>query len=251
MLDCVADMIDAYRLRYEVYGELGYLRHLNTARLEIDEYDAMSVPFGAFDSETGELIGTLRLITLERLPDYAALLRRIITETGDPELAKQALRDRPHLLPSIISTDIVHQIDAFNTEGYVIGELSRCIVRPGRRGAGVSRALMEFGLAHAAQYEPMLIVGACLPAHVAMYARYGYQKLPQTGIDRFDSVGQYANAVVCRTDVLPEPTRNQVYSLVAAIKNGPSSCKLEIGRDSYAMFHFAAQRRPRRRTIEW
>lgn len=250
-LDSVADLIESYRLRYEVYGALGYLHRFNESRLEIDEYDDSAIPFGAFDTGSGRMIGTLRLITLEPQPDYAQLVRRVISMCDDRELADQASGPRPHLLPSIISPDIDRRIEAFNGEGFMVQELSRTIVRPGYRGSGVSRGLMELGLAYAAQLSPSVLVGSCLAEHVQMYARYGYQKLPDTGLDHFDSVGRIAHAVVCRTDVLPQPTRAQVDELLRVLHSGAAERTLEIGRDSRAVFRFSGPRRSRRRTIEW
>jgi predicted GNAT family N-acyltransferase len=250
-LDSVAELTESYRLRYEVYGGLGYLQRFNSSALEIDEYDSSSIPFGAFDTASGEMIGTLRLIMMEVQPDYAHLVRRVLADIGDAELTAQASAPRSHILPSIISTEIDRQIDAFNTDGFVVHELSRTIVRPDHRGSGVSRGLMELGLAYATQLEPSVLVGSCLTEHVPMYARYGYVQLPHTGLDRFDSVGQIARAVVCRTDVLPEPTRSQVDELLRAMGSGAMERELDIGRDSRAVFRFTAPRRPRRRTIEW
>ena len=48
VLETTAELIESYRLRYLVYGALGYLRGRNVARLEIDSYDLSSIPFGAF-----------------------------------------------------------------------------------------------------------------------------------------------------------------------------------------------------------
>jgi hypothetical protein len=84
-----------------------------------------------------------------------------------------------------------------------------------------------------------------------MYARYGYGVVPATGLARFDSVGQLAYAVVCRTDVLPEPTLTQVGALRAALHAGVPDRRLEISRGSHAVFRFAGGDRARRRTAEW
>jgi predicted GNAT family N-acyltransferase len=243
-LATVGELIESYRLRYEVYGALGYLSRFNDSRLEIDEFDVSSIPFGAFDPLSGEMIGTLRLITTVPQPHYERLVRRVVAVLGEAELAKQAFGPRPHALPSVISEGIHRQIDAFNTGRFDVQELSRTIVRPDHRGSGVSRGLMEFGLAHASRFAPGVLIGACLPEHVPMYARYGYQKLPMVGLDRFDSVGQIAHAVVCRTDVLPQPTRGHIEELHAAMAAGVGEHTLEIGRDSRALYRFASSRRP-------
>ena len=250
-LDSVADLIESYRLRYEVYGALGYLQQFNESRLEIDEYDESAIPFGAFDTGSGHMIGTLRLITLEPQPDYAQLVRRVVGLCADPALSRQTSGPRHHPLPSIISPDIERRIAAFNRDNFVVQELSRTIVRPGYRGGGVSRGLMELGLAYAAQQSPSVLIGGCATEHVPMYARYGYTKLPDSGMNRYDSVGVIAHAVVCRTDVLPQPTRAQVDELLRVMSAGGSDRTLEIGKDSRAIFRFSGPRRPRRRTIEW
>ena len=39
-LDTAAELIESYRLRYDVYSALGYLRRCNEPKLEIDGYDS-------------------------------------------------------------------------------------------------------------------------------------------------------------------------------------------------------------------
>jgi len=251
VLETVAELIESYRLRHEVYGALGYIQRCNESKLEVDEYDASATPFGAFDPTSGLMVGTLRLITIEPQPWYCDLVRRVVAYLDDPDLTRQALGQPPHVLPSIVSDDIHRQIEAFNSERFVVHELSRTIVRPGYRGSGVSRGLMEFGLAHATRTAPVVLIGSCLADHLPLYARYGYLKVPQTGLDHFDSVGQIAHACICRSDVLPEPTRSHVDELVRSMETGAMECTLEIGRGSSARYRFAAPRRARRRTMEW
>jgi predicted N-acetyltransferase YhbS len=250
-LDSAAELIESYRLRYEIYGALGYLRTGNRAELEIDAYDPASLPFGAFDPATGRMIGTLRLITIDDQPEYRDLVHSIVAELGDAALAATVTGTRPHSLPSIVSDQFDLQIDVFNTEGFSVQELSRTIVRPGFRGAGISRGLMEFGLAHAAQSGPAVLVGGCMPEHLPMYAKYGYLPLPALGLEHFDSVGQIANPLVCRTDRLPEPTRRHVDELLDAMGAGAAEHVLDIGPGAAAVYRFAPPRRPRRHTREW
>lgn len=249
-LETVAELIESYRLRHDVYRSLGYLHRFNKSKLEIDEYDSLSIPFGAFDPVSGALIGTLRLITTEAQPDYECSLRRIVADLADEELTRQALGPWPHPLPSILSEEIDRQVEAFNTERFVVHELSRTIVRPGHRGMGVSRGLVELGLAYASRRGPAVVIGGCLPTHLPMYAKFGCQPLPHTDLELFESVGQIAHTVICRTDVLPQPTRGHVDELLRSMESGTTECTLEIGRDSHARYRIATPRRARRHTRE-
>ena len=211
------ELVASYRLRYDVYGALGYIEP-NRSALELDPYDPYAIPFGAFSTATGELIGTLRLVTNVPQAGYVQAVCRVLAECRDRELLAQAARPRKHRLPSILSDGIAAQIDRYNRDGFTVEELSRTIVRPDQRGAGVSRGLMEFGLAWAASRGPRVLVGGCLPQHVSMYERYGYTLLPSVTLDFFDSVGQVAHAVVCRTDRLPTPTRDHVDHLIPRLR---------------------------------
>jgi hypothetical protein len=110
---------------------------------------------------------------------------------------------------------------------------------------------MELGLAYAARLVPVVLVGSCLPGHLAMYARYGYRQLPHTGLERFDSVGQVANALACRTDVLPQPTRGHVDELLHLMRSGATECTRQSRRGARVRYRFEASPRARRRTPTW
>jgi predicted GNAT family N-acyltransferase len=250
-LESAAELIESYRLRHDVYRSLGYINHFNRSKLEIDPYDSLSVPFGAFASESGTMIGTLRLVTTEPQPAYESLIQGILDELGDEDLTRQARAPWPYPLPSIISREVDRQIAVFNTERFVVQELSRTIVRPGHRGMGVSRGLVELGMAYASRFEPSVVVGGCVPEHLPMYAKYGCHQLPHTDLGLFESVGQIAYTVIGRTDVLPQPARDHVDELLRSMSSGATECTLEISRDSRARFCFATPRRARRRTMEW
>lgn len=218
VLDDLDELLTSYRLRYDVYDDLGYIKHRNRSRLEIDPYDPYSIPFGAFDAASGELIGTLRLITDKVQAGYVQAVCRILADADDAELTHYATQPRRRPMPSIVSDGIARQIDAFNRDRFRVEELSRTIVRPDHRGSGVSRGLMEFGLACATVDGPVVLIGGCLAQHLPMYARYGYVQLPNTGLDYYDSVDQIAHAVVCRTDELPSPTREHVDELLRRMR---------------------------------
>jgi GNAT superfamily N-acetyltransferase len=241
-LATLGELVESYRLRYQVYGELGYLQRFNDSELEIDPYDLRSIAFGAFDTISGALIGTLRLITDELQPAYLRAIYGVLGACGDDALAAQALDDHPRRLPSIVSDAVARQIDALNGERREVRELSRAIVRPGHRGLGVSRGLIEAALAHLARRGPTVILGGCLPEHVAMYARFGCAPVPDTGLARFEAVGQIAHTVIGRTDALPAPTRGHVDELVRAMAAGAASCTIALGPRAIARHHLLPAR---------
>jgi hypothetical protein len=232
------ELIQSYRLRYEVYAELGYLRHSNTSKLEIDEYDAWSIPFGAFDAASRRMTGTLRLITKQPQPDSSRLLQRVLELFADDSLTMRARAPRPHILPSIVSDKIDQALAAFNSENFTVSELSRFIVGRDFRRSGVSRGLVELGLAQAAFDGPALLIASYLPEHLPINAKYGYLKLPQTDLDLFDSVGQIAIAAVCRTDRLPEPTRSHVDELLHCMRTNAAEHTTETDRGSRILYRF-------------
>jgi hypothetical protein len=224
-LDTFEELIQSYRLRYQIYHDLGYLRRPNKSKLDIDPYDAWAIPFGAFDASSQTMIGTLRLITTEPQPRFSQLVQKVLGLFADTALARRACADRPHVLPSIVSDKIEKALADTNTGNLAVSELSRSVVRHRFRGTGAARSLMELGLARAALGGPALLVGSYLTEHLPMYAKYGYCQLPNTGFDLFDSVDQIAVAGVCRTDRLPEPTRSHVNDLLRAMRTNAAERK--------------------------
>jgi GNAT superfamily N-acetyltransferase len=251
VLHSLTDLLESYRLRYDVYGDLGYVGCTLESRLEIDPYDIYAVPFGAFDLVTGEMIGTLRLIFNEVQPGYEALIRRVLEDFADPGLIARATASTHGHLPSVLSPRIAERFYTCNTADFPLVELSRYIIHPAHRGTGIARGLMELGIAHAMQHGNVFIVGGCLPEHLPMNARYGYQKLPNTDLDHFDHVGQLASVMFLRTDVLPEPTHTHIHHLLECMKSGAQEMTRELGHGSQAFYPFAAPHRSRRRTMEW
>ena len=245
------ELYDAYRLRYEVYRRLGYLQSCNKSEAEMDIYDLSSVPFGAFDAATGELVGTLRLIKPEPQLEYDHLIAHVLAECFDTELTRQALEPRPRSLPSIVSDEIERQIEAFNTPRFAVYEFSRFIIHPDHRFSNVSRGLGILGMAHAMRSGPAVFIAGCLPEHNRLYASYGFVKLPYSGLDHFDTVNRLANTLICRSDALPRPMRARIDELVGSMASGAVEHAHELSRDSRAIFRFAAPRRARRDMMEW
>lgn len=250
ILTTVRDLVESYWLRYDTYGELGYLRCSNPSKLEIDPYDLMSIPLGAFDAASGRMVGTLRIVTTELQPTYQRLISRVLTEFADPDLTRQALGSRPHRLPAIVTDEIARQIAAVNTEHWAVHELSRFIVHPDHRSSHISRSLVQLALAYATRSAPAVLIAGCQPRHVRLYASYGFVQLPHTDVDFHDSVGQFANTIICRSDALPGPMRSQVDALLRAMAEGASEHTHGLCRDSRVLFRLAAPRRAWRTTIE-
>jgi predicted GNAT family N-acyltransferase len=237
-LHTLEELVQSYRLRYEVYADLGYLRQSNPSKLDIDEYDGWAIPFGAFDATSRKMIGTLRLVTKQPQSDFSRLVAKALELFADTSLAMQARAPRPHILPSIVSDKIDQALAAFNIEGLIVSELSRSVVDRNFRGSGVSRSLMELGLAQAAFGAPALLIGSYLPEHLPMYVKYGYLNLPQTNLELFDSVGQIAVAGVCRTDRLPQPTRSHVEELVRSMRTNAAEHATETDCGSRIRYRF-------------
>ena len=240
-LDTLEELVQSYTLRYEVYADLGYLRHANTSKLEIDEYDACAIPFGAFDATSRTMVGTLRLVTKQAQSDFSRLVQEVLELFADDSLAMRARAPRPRVLPSIVSEKIHQALAAFNTENFIVCELSRCVVGRNFRGSGVSRRLMELGLAQASFGGTAVLIGSYLPEHLPMYAKYGYVKLPQTDLEMFDSVGKIAIAGICRTDRLPQPTRSHVDELLRVMRT--NAAERQTQPDVAGTFHGAYKAR--------
>jgi hypothetical protein len=217
VIDSADGLVASFRLRHDVYSALGYCQRF-TCGLELDEHDPCAIPFGAFVD--GRLVGTVRLVTRAPLRRHAGLVAAIVEAMADPILAARAARPR-RALPSIETPEIAACLRAGNPRRRPVVELSRIIVHPDRRGGGSARGLMELGLAHALLEQDPLIIGACLPEHVAFHERYGFARLPGTEDAQSGLVGQVATTILCDPLLLPEPTRRNVRALRARLTGGP------------------------------
>jgi hypothetical protein len=240
VLDTSAELIQSYRLRYDVYRAMGYAPP-NRASLEIDEYDPFSVPFGAIAMDTREVVGTLRLITNRKQAFYEHRIGRILEFCKDEALSAQVHRRHRRPTPSITSDLIERKLAEFNRDRQAVAEVSRGITHASYRGTGVSRGLMEFGFAYAKTAGEPILVAGCVPEHLALNARYGYRQLPGTGVAVNNVVDRSAITIVCDTRTLPEPTRSRVASIVGAMQWGEPECLLEtevVEQGAKSRYHF-------------
>jgi predicted GNAT family N-acyltransferase len=244
ILEDISELMEAYRLRYDVYESLNYLQQKNFSRLEIDEYDWYSIPFGAFSAKTGELLGTLRLITDRIQTPYSYKIQRILHESADDELTASSSKARPHPMPSINSSRVTKMMAKFNAEQRTVYEMSRMIVHPRFRGLGVSRGLMEFGLSCARLHGDPLLISSCIPQHVPLNERYGFMRLPGTVISVSDIVGQLANTIVCDIKALPMPTSARVAEIHRALGEGAMACSLDFSAEPIGVYRFSEGEAP-------
>src|ERR1041384_6476899 len=84
-----------------------------------------------------------------------------------------------------------------------------------------------------------------------LYASYGFVRRPDTDLDYFDSVGQIANTIVCRSDILPGPIQSQIDDLLRGIASGSWERTRELGRKARAVYRLAAPGRDRRELRVW
>jgi predicted GNAT family N-acyltransferase len=190
-----AELRACLALRYQVYEMMGYLEDevsASASKLELDWFDLNALHFAAVDHATGRMAGTARLV----LPNIAPFLvdsvvgravqtreaqagwcRAIAAEAVDTIFRRKLTRGFLLSLPILQSTDfrdrwpdVLHEAD----EG---GELSRVIVAPRYRGGGISRLLVRAAIATAFDLRKRYLMLECVPAHEAMYAKYGFTPL--------------------------------------------------------------------------
>src|SRR5262249_28676081 len=80
-------------------------------------------------------------------------------------------------LPILQSTDFRGRWPNAMAEAGDGGEVSRIVVAPRYRGAGVSRVLVRAAIAVAFDLRKRSLMLECAPAHVAMYEKYGFTPL--------------------------------------------------------------------------
>ncbi len=162
--------------------------------LEIDLFDLASIHLAAVDKLTGDVVGTLRLVlqhvgrhtpgsiigcasnVLARQQDWCREIAQSVTE----EVFRHALNRALVLpLPILENSDFGERwpefLDANRTK--YGGEVSRVVVAPRYRGMGVSRLLMRAGIAIAFDMGKTCLLLECIPAHVKMYQKYGFEPL--------------------------------------------------------------------------
>lgn len=185
-------------LRFQVYTVMGYLDDNvleSSLGIEVDAHDRNSLHLAALDHESGDVVGTVRMIapgpgwdhpegTLD--PFRQALIE---SRTRVPYwLKKCADRDGARILARRLTHPPLQSLPIFETYGFkpewrgVLkarhhAELSRLVVHPDYRGHGVSTLLIRATVASALALGRKRLVLECLPRHESLYRKSGFRSL--------------------------------------------------------------------------
>ena len=218
-----------FQLRYSVFDFMNYLQQKNERRLDIDKFDPYSIPYGGFvvngdSSET--IVATIRTITTEVQEPYNQMIqeisggripislidRSINTGVVDSLGSFVEIKRRADFLVAE-ALDIEHVLRNYRKQGARYGEYSRIIDHPDYRGYGLSKSAILLAITHSLINGISVIFGQCDLRHEAMYAKYGWRRLPDMDIFLENKVQNITVAMVqdVKKDLPPEVQR-QVHS---------------------------------------
>lgn len=183
-----------FELRHRVYVSMSYLDPVveeAPTGMEIDWFDTRSIHLGCFECSCSETpIGTARLITTEPLDRehrrWAGALARM-----DPVLVRRVDGGAiAALLPVFQSQPaLIKYLRATHGKELLFGEVSRVVVDPLYRGAGLSRLLTDRVISLARDKGVAELFLECLPQHANLYGKLGFKLMKDMcgkvyGVDR-------------------------------------------------------------------
>lgn len=178
------EMMEYFRLRYNVYKVMGYIDEdveRAPSQMEVNRCDRYAIHIGAFERAGGKerLIGTARVM---HTGSRESPCSRYVTTlaNGDPVLRlkmQEAMMMRLPVFQSVRSPRMNQLLSDTLTAEKNCGELSRVIVSEEYRGAGLANLLVKFAIFQANKHnvDPLLL--ECLPIHERFYNRFGFQKI--------------------------------------------------------------------------
>ena len=199
------EILAAFKLRYEVYKELGWIDQ-SSEEIDIDPYDFKSIIFGAFIHHNGtkELAGSIRIIRSREKSPLQGEIENIMYSYG----IEQA-NFEPHILPSLLSFGISQEDYGNLSPGFAtilsgsgasvspeIYEISRLVIKEKyqRHRFGIERRLYELVVTDCCSEEPQRnwFVIAIHPSKSSKYARYGFRKISDLGVKSYTGIFQPA-----------------------------------------------------------
>ena len=212
-----AEMEECLALRYQIYDRMGYLEEeLDGAGCELDCYDTSAFHLMAC-TQAGDIVGTVRMILARRLgpneclnsvvgpspaetlKSQAEMVHRVALRRG--AVLQSKLKRPPYhgSLPVLQSTDFMENFKQIMADVGKAAELSRLVVAPRYRGVGVSKLLARAVIAVGFSLKLRQLLLECVPGHVAMYQKLGFELIPGTH-GRAQELDQ--EAVGMRLDIL-------------------------------------------------
>ena len=214
------EMMRCLRLRHLIYNRMHYLSDeisQHPSEIELDCYDLFdeksgtgAIHFLAWSESLGDVVGTARLIVPRQfefsesksvlgdppeniLRQQAAFIREIIHEKDSAEVLKRTVTKRTfNRLPVLQSAA---NLDKSLLRGIGLTEVSRVITAPRYRGCGVGRLLVRALVAASIDLQKPNVVLECIPAHVPMYEKFGFQVI-EGAEGRDESLDQEAVAMI-------------------------------------------------------
>jgi ribosomal protein S18 acetylase RimI-like enzyme len=199
---------DCLNLRFRIYNALGYLDESisqSPSQFEVDCCDSHALHLCAVDLRSADVVATLRIVlptrrrrlskphkvlprldfdSVETLAQVVEAQAAWIRELADTEEAlSRRLKESNPLTPlPIMCNSNFGELWPNFLEQYrhhKTAEISRVVVAPRYRGMGISRLLMRAAIAAAIEMQLDNLLLECIPQHVGMYAKYGFEALPK------------------------------------------------------------------------
>ena len=199
------DFQSYFRLRYQVWKEMGYLpahRDCPETQMEIDFTDRTAIPIGAFTSE-GTLIGCARLVFPfgSEVPRYVRIINDLVAEQGSAILSQNLKYPEKLNHPF----DLLESFRGFREyyarlvrDGVRKAEVSRVIVAPSYRQHGLGEVLVDSLVSMARDLRLEVLFLACHGSHRGFYQRCGFRVLEGLECERFAGVNAPAIAMDCK-----------------------------------------------------
>lgn len=195
------DFKQYFRLRYNVWKEMGYLpadKQCKASGYELDFTDRSAMAIGIFNNDQ-QLIACARLVfPLGRDSHHVPLIKKIIDEVDEDLLRKNFAYPVSVKHPF----DLLECFHGFNAyfaglvkNGVPNAEVSRVIVSPEYRNAGLGEILVDSLISMAREEQLQLLFLACKKKHQSFYEQCGFKAIEGIESEKFADINQASIAM--------------------------------------------------------